>query len=218
VVGELEELWFSEAERNQVLPIDDGLVNRFGALVPPAYPPGNDATFLPGAGPVRDESLPPLFGGFRITAEVAVSVGAPDGVVFAVGDWNGGYALYVIGDNTYFTFSRAGQVIEVSSPANLRPGNHSLGVAYTVGHGAQSSFTLLHTEEVLATTFFEGHLPLALQHGGTALRIGYDAGLPVSERYQPPAAFTGTVASVRFETPGRPVDVVSEARAALHSD
>jgi hypothetical protein len=50
------------------------------------------------------------------------------------------------------------------------------------------------------------------------LRIGYDAGLPVSARYRPPAPFTGRVNSVRIEAPGAPVDPLEEARAALHAD
>jgi arylsulfatase len=218
VVGELEELWFSEAERNQVLPVDDTLVNRLGAFVPPAYPPGNDATFVPGAGPVSDEALPLLFGGFRITADLEVHAGGAEGVVFAVGDWNGGYSLYLINGTAYFTFSRAGQVIELSSLLSLGEGRHSLGVSHVAGHGARSAFTLLHAQERLASAFFEGSLPPALQHGGAVLRIGYDAGLPVSERYRPPAPFTGMVRSLRYETPGAPVDPVEEVRAALHAD
>ena len=65
----------------------------------------------------------------------------------------------------------------------------------------------------------EGPLPLAVQHGGAGLRLGYDTGFPVSSRYAPPAPFTGTVHQVRIDTPGslrpHPVD---EVRAALHAD
>jgi arylsulfatase len=218
VVGELEDLWFSEAERNQVLPVDDTLVHRLGAFVPPAYPPGGDATFVSGAGPVFDESLPLLFGGFRITADLEVPAGGVEGVVFALGDWNGGYSLYLIGGAAYFTFSRAGQPIEVSSPLSLEAGRHTLGVSYVAGRDAPSAFTVLHGDKRLASVLFEGWLPPALQHGGAMLRIGYDAGLPVSARYRPPAPFTGRVNSVRIEAPGAPVDPLEEARAALHAD
>ena len=53
VVGELEELWFEEAERNHVLPISDRLVDRFGGFIPPIWPAGTTRTFLPGGGPGR---------------------------------------------------------------------------------------------------------------------------------------------------------------------
>ncbi len=64
-----------------------------------------------------------------------------------------------------------------------------------------------------------GMLPIALQHGGAGLRLGWDSGFPVSARYAPPAPFAGTVHGVRVDTPGslRP-DQSDEVRAALHAD
>ena len=62
-------------------------------------------------------------------------------------------------------------------------------------------------------------LPLAIQHGGAGLRLGHDVGLPVSDRYSPPAPWNGTLAEVRVKTPGAPpADPAEEIRAALHSD
>ncbi len=72
---------------------------------------------------------------------------------------------------------------------------------------------------VIDTTPVEGMLPLAIQHGGAGLRLGYDSGFPVSRRYSTPGRFSGVVRFVRIETPGaavpRPDD---EVRAALHGD
>ena len=51
-------------------------------------------------------------------------------------------------------------------------------------------------------TTVEGMLPVALQHGGAGLRLGWDSGFPVSPRYTPPAPFSGTVHQVRIDTPG----------------
>jgi hypothetical protein len=66
----------------------------------------------------------------------------------------------------------------------------------------------------------KGMLPMALQHGGTGLRIGYDSGFPVSRRYTPPGAFTGVVHQVTIgTTPGAVVpEPADEMRAALHAD
>src|ERR1700728_75991 len=72
VVEELEALWFTEAARNQVLPIDDSFLHRIGALIPAPYPPGDHRVFRPGAGPVGDESVPPVWGGFSVEADVTV--------------------------------------------------------------------------------------------------------------------------------------------------
>jgi len=60
---------------------------------------------------------------------------------------------------------------------------------------------------------------MALQHGGTGLRIGFDSGFPVSAAYTPPSPFSGTVHFVRIETPGALTpDAAAEMRAALHGD
>ena len=95
-VRHLTDLWAAEAGRNNVLPISDGLVDRFGGFIPPVWPPGSSRTYLPGGGPVFDESVPLLWGGFRLTAAVEMTAAA-DGVICALGDWFGGYALYASG-------------------------------------------------------------------------------------------------------------------------
>ncbi len=87
----LADLWDAEAVRNNVLPISDGLVDRFAGFIPPAWPAGSSRIFRPGGGPVADESVPLLWGGFRMTAAVDTGPGTDDGVIFALGDWFGGY-------------------------------------------------------------------------------------------------------------------------------
>ena len=40
----------AEAERNNVLPISDGLVDRFGGFIPPTWPAGSSRASCPAAG------------------------------------------------------------------------------------------------------------------------------------------------------------------------
>jgi arylsulfatase len=215
----LTEVWASEAGRNNVLPISDGLVDRFGGFIPPAWPAGAARTFRPGGGPVADESVPLLWGGFHMTADVETSVPA-DGVVFALGDWFGGYALYAVDGILCFTFARSADALELATPSALPPGRHEVGLHYALGaDGGPGRMVLLVDGEVLDTTVVAGMLPLALQHGGAGLRLGGDTGFPVSARYTPPAPFNGTVHQLTIEAPGsaRP-DPADEVRAALHAD
>ena len=211
----LIDLWAAEAGRNDVLPISDGLVDRFGGFIPPAWPPGQSRTFLPGGGPIADESVPLLWGGFHLTADIDAPSDA-DGVICALGDWFGGYALYGSGGAVHFTFARAADAIELT--AALDPGPHALEVRYETGteHGRMA--LLVDGAEVDATSV-DGFLPMALQHGGAGLRLGWDSGFPVSARYSPPAPFNGTVHRLTIETPGaRRPDPADEVRAALHAD
>jgi arylsulfatase len=218
LVEELAARWLTEAEANQVLPVDDTFINRIGALIPPAWPAGNDRTLLPGGGPVFDESVPMLWGGFRITADVEVPGGEPTGVLCALGDLHGGYALFVDRGRLVFTYSRAGEILEVVGDRPVPAGAVLLGAAYVFGPEGRGTFTLLHDATPVGRLEFTGMLPVAIQHGGAGLRLGFDSGLAVSDRYTPPCPWPGRLGSVRIQTPGAAPDPVEEVRAALHSD
>jgi arylsulfatase len=216
----LTELWSAEAARNNVLPISDGLVDRLSGFVPPAWPAGGDRTYWPGGGPVCDESVPLLWGGFRMTADVETEAGAA-GVVCALGDWFGGYALYLLDGRVHFTFARSVDELDLASASALGPGRHEICVFYEVGQGrdAPGRMLLLVDGDEVDEIVVVGPLPLALQHGGAGLRLGYDTGFPVSPRYAPPAPFSGVVHHLRVEAPGAlHPDPADEVRAALHAD
>jgi arylsulfatase len=215
----LTELWTSEAGRNDVLPISDGLVDRFSGFIPPAWPAGSVRTFRPGGGPVSDESVPLLWGGFHLTASFETS-GPAEGVVLALGDWFGGYALYAVDGILHFTFARAADALEVATTSALTPGRHEARIHYALGPDREGGRMVLFLDgaEVDATAV-DGMLPMALQHGGAGLRLGSDTGFPVSSRYSSPATFNGTVHQVTIEAPGsRRPDPADEVRAALHAD
>lgn len=216
-LAHLIDVWAAEAGRNDVLPISDGLVDRFGGFIPPAWPPGQSRTYLPGGGPVADESVPLLWGGFDLTADVDAPADA-EGVVCALGDWFGGYALYALAGTVHFTFARSADAIELSSTSVLEAGPHALGVHYEVGSGQGRMALRVDGVEVDAANV-DGFLPMALQHGGAGLRLGWDSGFPVAARYSPPAPFNGTVHRLTIETPGaRRPDPADEVRTALHAD
>ena len=215
----LTELWADEARRNDVLPISDGLVDRFSGFIPPVWPAGSVRTYKPGGGPVSDESVPLLWGGFHMTAVFETSATA-EGVVFALGDWFGGYALYATEGILHFTFARSTDALELSTPSALTAGRHEARIDYTLGADREAGRMVLFLDgfEVDATTV-DGLLPMALQHGGAGLRLGRDTGFPVSARYSNPATFNGTVHQLTIEGPGaRRPEPADEVRAALHAD
>ncbi len=219
-LASLVALWESEAARNDVLPISDQLADRFSGFIPPAWPAGQAQVYRPGGGAVADESLPLLWGGFRMTADVDTGPDVANGVVFALGDWFGGWGLYLVDGRAHFTFARASGALELASPSPVPAGRHALGVFYAPGEDdGPGRMVLLVDDDAVDEIAVEGHLPLALQHGGAGLRLGHDTGFPVSARYTVPAPFSGTLHQVLVEAPGtlRP-DPDDEVRAALHGD
>ncbi|SHN43175.1 arylsulfatase [Cryptosporangium aurantiacum] len=216
-IAELERLWDAEAERNHVLPLYDSLTDRIAHLIFPVWPAGPERTYRPGASPICDESLPLLMGGFRISADAEAGDDA-DGALLALGDRHGGFALYVADEHLTFTYSRAGEMLEVRADRPVPSGAHTFAVTYAPGaNGGQ--FVLFHDDTMVGSTGFAGGLPPAVQHGGAGLRLGFDAGLPVSGRYRVPHRWNGELFAVRIQTPPAVrLDPVAELRTALHAD
>jgi hypothetical protein len=166
---------------------------------------------VPGGGPVADESVPVLVGGFRITADATVPAAGAEGVLAALGDWNGGWELYAVDQRLAFCFSRGGELLRVVGVSDLPAGRHRLSATLDGG-----TFRLWCDDEPSGSLHFDGDLPFALQHGGAGLRLGYDEGFPVCDDYTPPAPWTGTLYRVLIE-PGAPAGP-PDVRAALHAD
>ena len=142
-----------------------------------------------------------------------------NGVLAALGDWNGGYALFAADGRLAFTLARAGELIEVTADRPIPPGPGRLSVSYQPGPEGTGTFRLFHDDTAAGELAFDGGFPLALQHGGAGLRLGTDTGLPVSPRYTVPAPWNGTLLGVRIQTPGSwQPDPLDQLRTALHAD
>ena len=218
-VAELERLWWHEAGRNQVLPLDDSLIGRAVAMEPRPWPTPRRAVYRPGGGGIAEDFLPPMGGGFRLSAEVELpgagagaagveGQGGPDGargegVLCALGDWNNGWAWYVLDGRPVAAFSLFGAPFRVAAPTPLAPGTHTLALTYARRPAGGGPVALEVDGTVVAEATLPEDLPFRWQIGGAGLRIGRDAGLPVCDDYRAPFAFTGTIDHVAIE-PGAP--------------
>jgi arylsulfatase A-like enzyme len=217
VVANLERQWFAEAGRYDVLPLVDSLLQRAGTIVPPDYPPGRSIALYPGGGPVSDEALPLLFGGGAIIAEVDVPDGQVSGVLFAMGDRNGGLAAYVVDGTLNVAVAAPGGTINVAAGRRLPPGRHEIGCVLRPIPGGVDVEAVVD-ELVVAAASGEYALPITWQHGGTSLTLGYDRGLPVCDGYVPPFPWTGTLHKVRVDAGRRPPPAPDVARTALQAE
>ncbi|MGW5071848.1 arylsulfatase [Rhodococcus sp. NPDC004095] len=201
VVLDLEAQWEREAERHGVRPLADNLVARVVRVTPRAYPPGPSVTLRPAGGAVSDEALPRLHAGGTLRASVEVPENGSAGVLFALGDHNGGFAAYVIDGTASLTVASAGGEITVTAPEQLPPGSHELSwhLEPRPDGGLRIGYALDGVP--VAATDSPHALPHAWQHGGTSITLGHDRGLPVSDRYRPPFPWTGTLHTVTVETP-----------------
>ena len=215
VVEELERVWLAEATDNNVLPIFDRLVTRFATMIGPLWPTGQRATFTPLAGPISDEVLPMLFGGFELSCEIADRRG--DGVLCALGDRHGGFALAIVNDVAVFTLAGPDLTTTLQSPEPLAHGGLVVSVVFSTEDGGNLGLVVDGT--LVAAAPHLGDIPVAFQHGGAQLRLGYDVALSVSDDYRPPARFDGELTSVTISTTGQAVASARDLlRSALRSD
>ena len=209
VAAELERLWWAEAERNDVLPLEDSLIGRAVAIEPPGRPIPMRATYRPGGGGIAEDFLPPTGGGFTMTATVEVGEGA-EGIVCALGDWSNGWAWFVNDGRPVVAFSLFGTPYRAEADEAVPAGRHSLGLTYERIPSGGGPVNLLVDGVVVGELELPEDLPFRWQIGGAGMRVGVDAGLPVAEDYRPPFAFSGMILQVEVAA-GRPTSPAADA-------
>jgi arylsulfatase len=215
----LEERWWIEAGRNQVLPLDDSLIHRISALEPPPYGRHDRVVLRPGGGPVNEDSLPMLLGGFRLEAHLEVPDAGAEGVICALGDWNNGWACYLLDGRPVLAFSILSEPTRLAAPAPLPAGPTVLSVEYRMGSRPGGGLTMRVDDAVVAEGALADHLPFRWQIGGAGLLVGRDRGLPVTDEYDPPFPCTARIRAVILEVPSAPPrDTDAELAAALRHE
>lgn len=227
VLERLQAEWTAEAERNNVfplmggydpsLPADTEVAPRVSAAL--ADPSGvTRRIFRPGGNPITDEVLPKFGAGGTAIAHVDPGSGRA-GVVCAVGDWTQGWVLYLADDRLTCCVNVAGEESYATSADPIGDEVTELGFRVVVRDGG-FDIEVLADGEVVGTGSGTRPIPVGMQQvGGTGLCIGYDRGFPVSDRYEVPNTFTGTIRYVVMDaddsSPGTPAGRIAQA---LHED
>jgi arylsulfatase len=195
----MEEMWWVEAGRNQVLPLFEGAPDPRWTQ-PGEYPRPTRATYTLGGGPIAESRLPAMIGGFSVTARIGVGDDAPaEGVICALGDRHGGWAFYLLDGRPVVTFVVSGRRTRLAATDAVVSGEHKIGVRYD---GPRERALALTIDGALVA---EGVLPIpplfvGVSTGAGGMLIGRDRGISVGDDYEPPFAFTGTLHDVVFET------------------
>ena len=221
VVEDLQRRWWAEAEAHHVLPLDDSLIGRAVALEPNPNPMRWKSYYRPGGGPIAEDALPGMGGGFRLHADIDVAADA-SGIVCALGDWNNGWAVYLLDGRPNVAFNLFGEAHVARSGDTLPGGAVRLTVGFRRTHPGGGPVTLLVDDVEVASVELPIDLPFRWQIGGTGLRLAADHGFPVCDDYATPFPLDGEVALVTIEIPAfaprpRPDDRTTVAEA-LHRE
>ena len=217
-------MWYAEAGKYGVLPVDGSGVARLLAEKPLIALPRDRYVYMPntqsipfGAGP-RVLNRP-----HSITASVELPEEGAEGVLLAQGSAAGGYSLFIKDRRLHYVHNYVGRSLHgVSSPDPVPSGAHELRFEFEPtgepdmahGRGAPGRLQLYVDGRLVADADAPVTTPFILNPG--ALTCGANPGSPVTPDYRSPFRFTGTLHSVVVDISGELViDSESEMRAAM---
>lgn len=207
---ELRNLWWQEAERNNVLPLDDrrGLKRAISQRLR-KYPSRRDKYEYWGNGiSVSSAQAAPLaICDFTIDAEITVPDEGAHGVLLASGSWFGGWCFYFDKGKAivHHAFSQQpADQFEIASETVLLPGDNRILFAFKYDGGGTSKggeMQILLHDEIIAQGRIERQITVTSGLGET-FDIGRDTGVTVVEEGAGTKQFNGKIHKVEV-IPGR---------------
>jgi arylsulfatase len=198
---ELQRAFYIEAVKYNALPLDNSKVERLDVNNRPSNIRGVNAfTYYDGMVRIPEGSAPDLKNkSFGISAVVDIPEGGAEGVLMTQGGRFAGVGLYMRDGRPVFHYNLAGvERYTVAGEQKLAPGRHVVTLDFNydgggVGKGGQATLT------VDGKTVGSGKIPKTIAFRMSldeTLDIGQDTGTPVSEEYQVPFDFTGTLEQI----------------------
>lgn len=208
---EMIAMWYTEAGKYDVLPIDSRLTLRLADPRPELTKHRKKYRYFSGTSPVPGKvAVNVLNRPYSITAQVEIPKGGAEGVILSHGGSSGGYSLFIKERKLYYAYNYVGvKEFLVSSTDNVPEGAVELEFEFEPtgkpdvmkGKGAPGRARLyidgkLSGEQELPVTI---PIDIGITDG---LVCGRDPGSRVSQAYIAPFAFTGTIQSVVVDVSG----------------
>jgi arylsulfatase A-like enzyme len=194
---QLIDMWWAEAEKNQVLPLDDREWDRFVAInkknLRLSY------TFHQNMARIDRLSAPDITDrSFRILAEIDIPEDGAEGVILAYGSRVAGYVLYALNGHLVFEYALTERTkYVIKSKITLPAGPIRVVYQFKRTGIRQGIGTLLIDDKETGAVEIPKTWGIHSITGG--LRCGLDAGSPVSDAFPRPFHFNGKIRRVRFE-------------------
>jgi len=217
-VKELVDLWWHEAERHGVLPLDDrGAAMLFRAAPRPGLPTSRARfVYYPPVSHIVSDACPSAARSFTITVLLDHPAEGGDGALIARGNSNSGFALYVKDGRLTFDYNAFHEHTRVVAARALEPGRHRLELRVARAADKSAAVALWADGTPLAT----GQIPrLLVILSSTGMDFGRSLA-PVNADYAAPFEYPGRLERVIFELEGRSQsdrarEAEAEARAAM---
>jgi arylsulfatase A-like enzyme len=208
-VKELEKIFWQEAKKYQVLPLDATVATRLITPRPSITAGRNVFTWTaPLTGTPYGDAPSILNASYTYKAEVEIPQDGAEGMLITAGGRFGGYGFYVLKGKPVFTWNLVDlKRVKWEGPDALAPGKHTLEFDFKYdglgmgtlafnsmsGIGRSGTGVLRVDGKEVARQTMEHTIPLILQWDEN-LDVGSDTGTPVDDGdYQVPFAFTGKI-------------------------
>jgi len=133
-----------------------------------------------------------------------------EGVLYATGTQNSGLTLFIQNNKVVLDYNAFGDHTILESPNDVPAGDHELRVVLRRTEGMAGTIALQIDNVDVATASVPLYMRMMSSVGPS---VGYDHGSPVSQRYEAPFEYTGTLHEVVIEA-GKPRADVQAAEAA----
>jgi arylsulfatase len=206
VTPELQRLFLFEAARHNVLPLDDGRIERFdpGLAGRPQLIRGRSQVLFGGMGRLTENSVLVLKNrSHAVTADIEVPEGGAGGVIVAQGGAFGGWSLYAHDGRLTYCYNLFGlQRFKVQAEARIAAGEHQVRMEFAYDGGGLAKgagITLFVDGGAVAEGRLPATVPLVFSADETT-DVGSDSATPVSDDYGPKTSkFSGRIRWVQLD-------------------
>jgi hypothetical protein len=209
------DLWWQEAERHGVLPLDDRhAFALFRASMRPGLPTARlRFLYRPPLSHIVSDACPPLARGWRTIVRLEHPEGTADGALVARGSRNSGFVLYVKEGRVVFDYNAFHAHTRLVSERPLAPGARRIELKIARLEGGAGQATLAIDGKPAG----EAAIPrLLFMISSTGMDLGRSLA-PVNDDYHAPFAYGGRIDQVVFEIPtgAPPGEIRAQARAEM---
>jgi arylsulfatase A-like enzyme len=215
--------WYTEAGKYKVMPLDGSLFQRLNTPRPQVAKARNQYILFPNTY-MPALTAPAVYNvSHAITAEVEIPKGGAEGVIVAHGGITGGYTLFVKDKKLHYIHNYIGlQSYEIVSNIDVLEGEVTLRYQFVLtgkpdsrhGKGSPGVGQLFINDKLVGETVFPVTVPIIF--GIEGLSCGYEFGEAVSNAYEAPFTFTGSIKKVTVDLSGQAIrDAEAEAKRLM---
>jgi len=202
-VDEMVKLFFAEAARYDVLPLDDRKTERLNVENRPSLTAGRKVFTYPNLLRLPEGAAPDLkHRSHVITARVAIPEQGAEGMLLTQGGRFAGYGLMVKDGKLVYHYNLAGVArYTITSEQRIPTGEVTLKAVYTTDADepfAGADVALYANDRKIGEGRVEKSIPNRVTLDET-FDVGFDTGTPVMDGYDMPFDFTGVLSAVTIE-------------------